>query len=133
MGMATQGPYNGRTMSLNSLWEALSGRGADQDKPADRRSEMRLPAEGALMVRRQVEGAEAEAVSLVGISEHGFSFRSASQLSPAEKILVEVNNEKFEAVARHCTSAGDGYIVGAEILPRRPPGDAESQAADELL
>lgn len=117
-------------MSLSSLWVALTGRRADNDKPADRRSQMRLPIAGALMVRRDVEGAEAEAVSLVGISEHGFSFRSSFEFSPGEKIVVEVNKKTFEAVARHSTSAGDGFIVGAETPAAETaaaPGDAEAE------
>jgi hypothetical protein len=115
-------------MSLQNLWNTLTGRGDEKIKAEERRSETRLPVHGPVVVRREVEGAEGEAVGLVGISERGFSFRAASEFPPEQRILVENSEEQFEAVVRHCQAEGDGFIVGAEI-PSRDSRPLEAQEA----
>jgi hypothetical protein len=103
-------------MLSKNLWGMLTGRGGDDEKPPDRRSEMRLPVYDSIVVRR--EGGRREAVDLVGISENGFSFRAASEYPRDQKIVVEASAEEFEAVVRHCTPEGDGFLVGAAIRSR---------------
>ena len=93
-------------MSLKRLWDALTGRRADDDKPADRRPEIRLPTYGPLSVRRDVEGAQSEAVSLLGISENVVSFRAPTLLFPEQKIVVETVARQFEAVVRYVEPEG---------------------------
>lgn len=100
-------------MPSKNLWEILSGRGDDKEKPVDRRSEMRLPVYDSIIVRR--EGANGEPVALLGISENGFSFRAKSEYRPDQRIVVEASEKEFEAVVRHCTAEGDDFIVGAAI------------------
>lgn len=118
---------------------ASFGRGS---KPADRRSENRLPAHGLVSIRLDGARTEPESVSLLGISEHGFSFRAATRLSPGQMIVAEPQEcasdvfEPVEAVVRHCSSESDGFIIGAEILSHdkgspEAGGDAEAEVVDE--
>jgi len=119
MDWAHPRPYNGRSMSLKSLWEALTGRRADEDKPADDRPpEIWLPTYGPLSVRRDVEGAQSEEVTLLATSENVVSFRSPSLLLADQRIVIETIARQFEAVVRQVEPDGFSYLVNAEILPR---------------
>jgi hypothetical protein len=106
--------------SLKSLWEVVASLG--RGKRVDRRSEPRLPAHGLVSIRPDVEGAPAEPVSLLGISEHGFSFRAAHPIAPEQKIVAEPQEGAFEvfatleAVVRHLEPDGQEYVIGAEII-----------------
>jgi hypothetical protein len=106
--------------SLKSLWEVVAGLG--RGKRVDRRSEARLPAHGLVSIRRAVDGASTEPVSLLGISEHGFSFRAAHPLAPDQKIVAEPQQgsyeafEALEAIVRHVEPDGEEFVIGAEIL-----------------
>lgn len=109
---------------LKNLWEVVSGWGRDKDKPAERRSEIRLPIHGRLVVRRDVDGEQGQAVNLLGISEHGMSFRCAAAIASEQKIVIEAEDRQFEAVVRHCEPDGEGFLIGAENLsPDGGPAD----------
>lgn len=105
-------------MSLNRLWEALTERRADEDEPADRPLEVRLPTAGPLTIRRDVEGGESGTVSLLGASGNVVSFRASSPLLPDQRIVIETIARQFEAVVRQVEQDGFSYLVRAEILPR---------------
>lgn len=118
--------------SLRSLWDVVTG--SRRDKPVDRRTEMRLPAHGLVSIRRDFEGAEPEPVSLIGISERGFSFRAASSIPVGQRVLAEPQACAFEvfrpleAVVRHVEPDGEDFVVGAEVVS--PPAETANSAPE---
>jgi len=127
--------------SLKTLWEVVASFG--RGKRVDRRTESRLPAHGLVSIRRDIAGATAEPVSLLGISEHGFSFRSALLIAPEQKIVAEPQKsafeafESFEAVVRHVEPDGQEFVIGAEILasdgrPQPAPTTTDVVAKEDL-
>ncbi len=107
--------------SLKNLWHAVAR--FRREQPEERRRESRLPAHGLVRIYWEVEGKtrREDRVSLLGISEHGCSFRTGEALVQDQKIFVDGANEAlapFEAVVRHVEPDGREYIVGAEIISR---------------
>jgi hypothetical protein len=104
----------------------------------ERRRESRLPAHAAASIRWDVDGEceRIEAVNLLESSERGLSFRSREPLAAGQKILVEIEQQKFEAVVRHTAPDGQAFITGAEITSvrsRAADGDSEDGSVSRWL
>lgn len=107
--------------SLKNLWQAVANFRREQ-REEERRRESRLPAHGIACIYWEVEGGSwrSEKVSLLGISEHGCSFRTREALALDQKILIEGGKTlgAIEAVVRHSEPDGHEYIIGTKILSR---------------
>lgn len=103
--------------SMKRLWEMFAVLGRRQQH-AECRTENRLPAHGVATIRRMVSGAEPETVSLLGVSEHGLSFRSDLSIAAEQAITVETGADTLEAIVRHAYPDGQEFVVGAEICSR---------------
>jgi hypothetical protein len=125
--------YNGGVVhSLKRLWSALARLPGCKVRRVERRRETRLPAHGSARIRWDVKGTEhCEVVSLLGVSARGFSFRTAQPLSPEQKILVEVEEQEFEAVIRHNAPEGQEFIIGAQILSEQPSAAVAALAGEQ--
>ncbi len=102
---------------MKRLLDTFAVLGRRQQQP-ECRSENRLPAHGVATVRLDLSGAEPETVNLLGISEHGVSFRSALSIAPEQAITVEAGEDTLEAVVRHAYPDGQEFVIGAEIRSR---------------
>ena len=94
---------------------------------------MRLPAHGPLALVRQTDGGDrSEQVDLIGMSEHGLSFRTVSQLAISETVRVtDQSAASFEAIVRHCRPDADGFTVGVEVVRQLSDDDASVPAAGD--
>lgn len=105
--------------------------GPPKPKHQERRRDLRLPAHGPVTLVRQVDGADRrERVDLIGMSDHGLSFRSVSQLAISETVRVtDQSSASFEAIVRHCHADADGYTVGVQVVKELPDDDVSAPAA----
>lgn len=104
--------------------------GPAKPKHEERRRDSRLPAHGPVTLVRQIDGSQRrERVDLIGMSEHGLSFRSVSQLAMNETVrITDQSSAGYEAIVRHCRPDADAYTVGVQVV-RVLPDDSDSAPA----
>ncbi len=103
---------------------------------AERRSEVRIPFDGALSIRVLDASAAVLAGRIVNASKKGLKLNLPEALYPGTRVQIRLGSRIIMAQVRYCVPRGAEFHAGVEIIdvfsiPGKPPSSDASDASSE--